>query len=132
MIMNHEQFPTYKSLFPVQTTPTTSPVVDLCFQFRVGIDFEPLLEKKALHKKDWRIGAVSLCAFSDGVVSHKQIFDPVPVDGIVDVAHSLNGPVFFDGSKHREISECGVGFHFLEAHISSGEVDLEKAWHKTH
>ena len=24
MIMNQEQFPTYKSLFPVQTNPTTS------------------------------------------------------------------------------------------------------------
>ena len=30
-------------------------VVDLGFQFRVGIDAEPLLEEEAFHKEIWHI-----------------------------------------------------------------------------
>jgi len=39
-----------------------SPVVDLSFQLRVGIDLEPLLKKKALHKDKRRIGIVTFKA----------------------------------------------------------------------
>ncbi|MDD4239508.1 MAG: hypothetical protein PHT62_13280 [Desulfotomaculaceae bacterium] len=48
------------------------PVVDLGFQFQIGVDFKPLLKKQAFHQENRRVGAVSLKAFTDGIVSQKQ------------------------------------------------------------
>ena len=50
-------------------------VVDLDFQLLIGIDFKPLLQKKAFHKDKRRIGIVSFKAFTDGIVSHEQAFN---------------------------------------------------------
>jgi len=50
------------------------PVVDLGFQFRVGIDFKPLLKKQVFHQEKRQVGAVTLKAFTDGIVSQKQAF----------------------------------------------------------
>jgi hypothetical protein len=46
-------------------------VVDLGFQFRIGIDLKPLLKKKAFHEEKRRIGIVSFKAFTDGIVSYE-------------------------------------------------------------
>jgi len=103
-----------------------SPVVDLSFQFRVGIDLEPLLKKKALHKDKRRIGVVSFKAFTDGIFSHEEAFNSGPVDSGVDLFHSFNSPVLFHGSKERYIGEGEVGFHFFEAHSSSKKFYLKE------
>src|SRR5664280_3641203 len=61
-----------------------SPVVDLGFQLRIGIDLEPLLQEQAFHKEKRRIGIVSFKTFTDGIVSHEQAFNSGPVDNDVD------------------------------------------------
>jgi len=101
-------------------------VVDLGFQFRIGIDLKPLLKKKAFHKEKRRIGIVSFKAFTDGIVSQKQAFNSGPVDGDVDLFHSFNGPVLFHRVKKGYISEGEVGFHIFEAHSSSKRVYLKE------
>src|SRR5208283_75891 len=102
------------------------PVVDLGFQFRIGIYFKPLLKKKAFHKEKRRIGIVAFKAFTDGIVSQKQAFNSGPVDSGVDLFHSFNSPVLFHGSKERYIGEGEVGFHFFEAHSSSKKFYLKE------
>jgi len=102
------------------------PVVDLGFQFRIGIDLKPLLKKKAFHKDKRRIGIVALKAFTDGIISHKEAFNSGPVDSGVDLLHSFDSPVLFHGSKERYISEGEVGFHIFEAHSSSKKFYLKE------
>ena len=41
-------------------------VVDLGFQFWIGIDFKPLLKKQAFHKEKRRVGAVPLKVLPTG------------------------------------------------------------------
>jgi len=94
-------------------------VVDLGFQFGVGVDLEPLLQEKAFHKNYGWIGVIAGGAFTDGIVFHEQIVDSGPVDDGVDLFHSGDGPVLFNGRRKREISKGKVRVHFLEAHRSS-------------
>jgi hypothetical protein len=101
-------------------------VVDLGFQLRIGIDLEPLLKKKAFHENKRRIGIVAFKAFTDGVVSQKQAFDSGPVDNVVDLFHSFDGPVLFHGVKKRYIGKGEVGFHVFEAHNSSKRFNLKE------
>jgi hypothetical protein len=103
-----------------------SSVVDLGLQFRIGIDLEPLLKKKAFHKEKRRIGIVSFKAFTDGIASQKQAFDSGPVDSGVDLPHSFDGPVLFHGSKERYIGKGEISFHIFEAHNSSKRFYLKK------
>ena len=94
-------------------------VVDLSFQFRVGINVEPLLEQKAFHKYQRRISSVALGAFPNGIASHEQVFDSGPIHDGVDLLHSFDGLVLLHGRKEGEISEGEIGFHVLEAHKSA-------------
>jgi len=105
-------------------------VVDLGFQFRIGIDAEPLLEQKTFHKYQGRISCVALGAFTDRITSHEQVFDSGPIHDGVDFFHSFDGPVLLHGRKEGEISEGEIGLHFLEAHKSSEVVYLKEIWHK--
>jgi hypothetical protein len=107
------------------------PIVDLGFQLRVGIDLEPLLKKKALHKEKRRIGVVSFKALADWVVSQKQAFYSGPVDGGVDMFHSFNGPVLFHRVKKGYIGEGEVSFHLFEAHNSSKLFYLKELCRKS-
>ncbi len=75
------------------------PVIDLGFQFRVGIDLEPLLEQKACHEDQGRIGVVSFMAFADGIPSQKQSLDSGPVHDGIDCIRACDGPVMFHGIK---------------------------------
>jgi hypothetical protein len=106
------------------------PVVDLGFQFRIGIDLEPLLKKKAFHKDKRRPCLIAFVAFADGITSQKQIFDAGPIHDGVDLFHSFDGPVLFHGIKKRDIGKGEIGFHFLEAHRSSRVMNLKEIWHK--
>jgi hypothetical protein len=103
-------------------------VVDLGFQLGVGIDFKPLLEQEAFHKYQGMIGFITLGAPADGIVFHEQIIDAGPIHDGVDLLHSFYGPVLFDGRKKREICKGEIGFHFLEAHISSESLYLKEIW----
>lgn len=72
-------------------------VVDLGFQFRVGINLKPLPKKQAFHQKKRWIGIVT----PSGIIIQKQAFDFGPVDRGVDLSHSFDRPVFSHGSKER-------------------------------
>jgi len=99
------------------------PVVDLGFQFRIGVDCKPLLKKQAFHQENRWVGAVSLKAFTDGIVSQKQALDSGPI-------HSLDGPVLFHGVKNGNVGEGKIGFHIFEAHGSSRRFNLQESWPK--
>jgi len=100
------------------------PVVDLSFQFRIGVDFKPLLKKQAFHQENRRVGAVSLKAFPDGIVSQEQTFDSGPINDTIDFFHSLDGAVLFHGVKNGDIGEGEIGFHIFE-HNSSKRSKFE-------
>jgi len=91
-----------------------SPVVDLSFQFRIGIDLEPLLKKKALHKDKRWIGVVSFKAFTDGIFSHEEAFNSGPVDSGVDLFHSFNSPFFSMEAKSDISVKVKLVFIFLK------------------
>jgi len=97
-------------------------IINLCFQFGIGIDLEPLLEQEAFHKNYGMIGVIAGSAFSNGIGVHDQRINTGPVDDVVDLFHSGDGPVLFDGRQKREISKGEIGIHFLEAHSSSCAV----------
>jgi len=99
-------------------------VVDLGFQFRIGFNFKPLLKKQAFHQEKRRVRAVSLKAFTDGIVSQKQAFDFGPINDTIDFFHSLDGPVLFHGVKNGDIGEGEIGFHVFE-HNSSKRSKFE-------
>ena len=103
------------------------PVVDLGFQFGIRVDFKPLLKKQAFHQENRRVGAVSLKAFTDGIVSQKQAFDFGPVNDPIDFFHSLDGPVLFHGVKNGDVGEGEIGFHIFEAHDSSKQFNLNES-----
>ena len=107
------------------------PIIDLGFQLGVGIDLEPLLDQETFHEYQRRIGFVPIGTFSDGIVFHEKSIDPGPIHYGVDLFHSFDGPVLFNGSKKREIGKGEIGFHFLEAHSSSREMHLVGVWHET-
>ncbi len=91
-------------------------VVDLSFQFGIGIDAEPLLEQQALHENNRRIGSVSFGAFPHGVVFHEQVFDTGPVHDSIDLFHSCDSPVLFQRGEECHVGEGEVLFHVFEAH----------------
>jgi hypothetical protein len=107
------------------------PVIDLGFQFRIGVDVKPLLEQEAFQEDQGRIGLVAFMAFADGITSQKQILDTGPLHDGVDLFHSCDGPIVFHGIKKRNIRKGEVAFHFLEAHRSSRVMNLKEIWHKT-
>jgi hypothetical protein len=106
------------------------PIVDLGFQLRIGVDAKPLLEQKAFHEDQRRIGFVSFASFSDVTPSHEQILETRPTHDDVDLFHSCNSSVVFHRGKKRNIRKAQVGFHFLEAHSSSRVMNLTEIWHK--
>jgi len=101
-------------------------VVDLGFQLRIGGDSEPLLEQQAFHQDQRGISLVSLSAFADGIVSQEQVFDSGPIHNGIDLFHSFDGPVTFQGRKQGDIGEGEVGFHFLECHKPSRKMNLKE------
>ena len=106
-----------------------APIVDLGFQLGIGIDVKPLLQKQAFQKQQRMVGIVAFRALADGIISEHQAFNPGPVDDTVDLLHSDDGPVPIHRFEKGDIGEGEAG-HFLEAHISSKGVKLEKIWRK--
>ena len=104
-------------------------IVDLSFQLGIGIDVKPLLQEQAFQKQEGMVGIVAFRTLADGIVFEYQTLDPGPVDDTVDLLHSYDGPVAIHGFEKGDVGKGEVG-HFLEAHISSQGVKLEKIWHK--
>ena len=107
-------------------------IVDLGFQFGVGIDVKPLLKEQAFHQQGGRISFMPPGAFTDGIGSCEQGLDSGPVNDGIDLLHSFDGPVLVHVRVKRNIGECEVGLHFFEAHCSSNHIDLKELWHKDH
>jgi len=74
---------------------------------------------------------VAIGTLADGIVFHEQIINAEPIHDGVDLFHSFDGPVLFDGRKKREICKGEIGFYFLEAHSSSRVMNLMETWHKS-
>ena len=101
-------------------------IVDLGFQFGIGIDAKPLLQKQAFEKQEGMIGFASFSAFANGIASDYQLFDPRPVDDIADLIHSFDGAIAIQGAEKGDVRKGEGGFCFLERHSSSNCVNLEK------
>ena len=69
-------------------------------------------------------------AFTDGVISHKDTINAGPIDNGIDLLHSYDGAVTFDGVEKCDVGKGEVGFHFFEAHSSSRLIDLQDLWQK--
>ena len=106
------------------------PVVALGFQFRIGVDVEPMLEQEAFQEDQGRISFVTYLAFADRRPFQKQIFDTGPLHNGVDLFQSSDGPVVFHGMKKGYIRKGEVAFHFFETHRSSRVMNLPGLWHK--
>lgn len=92
------------------------PVVDLCFQLRVRIDPEPLLQKQCLQEHERRIGIGLLDTSADRVMFQKDFLDPGPVDDRIDLLHPLKGAVVFHGTTQGDIGKRVVWIHPFVAH----------------
>ncbi len=64
-------------------------VIDLIFEFRVGIDTEPLLKEHTLKEQQGRVRICTFTAGTDGIVSHQDLFDAVPSDGVIERIHKF-------------------------------------------
>ena len=49
------------------------PVIDLVFEFRIGIDAEPLLQQYAFEQQQWWIGIGAFPTGTDGIAPLKWI-----------------------------------------------------------
>jgi hypothetical protein len=114
----------------LQECPEGVSIVYLGFQFGIGIDAEPLLEEETFEQDKRRIRFISFKAIADGIVSEKDLFDGLPIDGGINFFHSFDGPIPFAGVKKGNVGKGQGGFDFFEAHSSSMVVDLKELWQK--
>lgn len=59
------------------------PVVDLVFEFGIGIDAEPLLKEHTLKKQQQRVRVGTLSACTDGIMGHHDVFNARPIDSVI-------------------------------------------------
>ena len=52
------------------------PVIDLIFEFGIGIDTEPLLQQHAFEQQQWAISVGAFAAGADGVMIHQNGINP--------------------------------------------------------
>ena len=62
-------------------------IVYLGFQFGIGVDTEPLLEKETFEQDKRRICFISFKTFADGIASDQDLFDGLPIDGGINFFH---------------------------------------------
>ena len=90
----------------LQECPEGVSIVYLGFQFRIGIDVEPLLEE-TFEQDQRRIGFISFKTFADGIVSEEDLFEGLPIDGGINFFHSFDGQIPFAGvNKSNEIGRA--------------------------
>jgi len=100
-------------------------VVDLGFQFGIGIDAEPLLEKETFEEEKRGIGFIPFVTFSDGIISHKDSINSGPIYDGIDLLHPVDGAIMLKGVEKGDIGKREVGIGFFEAHSSSGAIDFK-------
>jgi len=105
-------------------------VIDLSFQLGIGINLKPLLEQEAFHKYQGRIGFIAIGTLADGIVFHEHIIDSGPIHDGVDLLHSFDGPVLFDGRKRERSVKVRLVFIFLKPMVPPEIVYLKEVWHK--
>jgi hypothetical protein len=54
------------------------PVVDLIFDFGIGVDVEPLLKEHTLEKQQGWVRIGTFPTSTDGIVSHQDLFNAIP------------------------------------------------------
>jgi len=113
-----------------QECPEGVSIVYLGFQFRIGIDAEPLLEEETFEQDKRRICFISFKTFTDRIVSKQDLLDGLPIDGGINFFHSFDGPIPFAGVKKCNVGKGQAGIDFLEAHSSSRLVNLKELWQK--
>ena len=92
------------------------PVVDLVFQFGIGLDTEPLLKQQAFEQHQRRVGAGALLAGANGVVAEQDGFDAGPVDGVAELVHELDGAVLFQAVGQGEVGKIHAAGGLFESH----------------
>lgn len=105
-------------------------VVDLGFQFRVGVNTEPLLEEETFQKEQRRIDFISFVTLPVGVISDQDAIDTRPIDNGIDFLHSFDREVTFERIDKSDVGKGKVGIDFFEAHSSSKTVNGQKLWQK--
>ena len=68
-------------------------VVDLVFEFGVGVDAEPFLKEHAFEKQQGRVGIGAFTAGSHGVMSHQDLFNAPPINGVIELVHEFEAAI---------------------------------------
>jgi hypothetical protein len=69
------------------------PVVDLIFEFGIGVDAEPLLKEHTLEKQQRRVRIGTFTAGTDGIVSHQDLFNALPIDSVIERIHKFEAAI---------------------------------------
>jgi hypothetical protein len=117
-----------KTCWGSQECPEGFSVVDLSFQFGIGIDVVPLLKEEAF-KQDKRMkGLIPFVTFSDGIVYEKDHFYGLPIDSGANIFHSIDGHIPVAGVSKGEVGKSQIGVEFFEAHSSSRLMNFKELW----
>ena len=82
------------------------PLVDLVFQFGIGVDAEPLLKHQTFEEQKGPIGVGAFTAGTDRVVIHQDGIDSIPIDGMRNLIHEFEAAVVFEGTGESKICEA--------------------------
>ena len=69
------------------------PVIDLVFKFGVGVDAEPFLKEHAFKEQQRGIGIGAFTAGSHGIMSHQDLFNAIPIDGVIEFVHEFEAAI---------------------------------------
>jgi hypothetical protein len=91
-------------------------VVDLVFQFGIGLNTEPLLKQQAFEEHQRRVGAGAFLAGAHGVVAEQDGFDAGPVYSVAELVHEFDGAVLFQAVGQGEVGEVHAAGGLFESH----------------
>ena len=91
-------------------------IIDLVFEFGVGVDAEPFLKEHAFKEEQRRIGIRALTAGPHGILSHQDLFNALPLDGVIEFIHQFEAAVVFEGACQCQVSESEGIAHLFVAH----------------
>ena len=113
-----------------QETLKGKPVVDLVFQFGVGLDPEPFLKEHAFIQQQRRIGVSAFAAGAHGVMTQQDGFDAGPMDGFIDFFQGFEASVVCQGFFHGQIGKGKRLVEFFESHGNPPVWFLSKSYHR--
>ena len=71
-------------------------VIDLVFEFRIGLDTEPFLEHHALKQQQRGPCPGTFASGTDGIMVHEDLVNAALVNGFVELVHEFKTSVVFD------------------------------------